>query len=213
MERSRSVEKESRSPSGAAVMRSGVTDALTRAFFAEWARVGFADLSLERVARDAGSGKAALYRRWPNKVTMAADLLGQTGLTITEVEDQGSFEADVTALLFAIRRVLRHPIARRIIADLHAELGRNALLAEAVRPFQDARRARARAIVDRAIVRADLPATVDFELLADLIGSPLYWRVVVLGRPVNRQWIARLARTIAVAARGATDERAGRAGG
>ena len=105
--------------SGAALKRADVTNALTRSFFEEWARTGYAGLSLERVARTAGVGKAALYRRWPDKVSMASDLLSQVGLTVTDVEEHGSLEADLHAVLLAIRRILRHPKVRRILTDLH----------------------------------------------------------------------------------------------
>ncbi|THD53513.1 helix-turn-helix domain-containing protein, partial [Phenylobacterium sp.] len=53
--------------SGAAVKRPQITDALARRFFEEWARVGYSALSLDAVARKAGVGKAALYRRWRSK--------------------------------------------------------------------------------------------------------------------------------------------------
>ncbi|KQM81794.1 TetR family transcriptional regulator [Sphingomonas sp. Leaf23] len=196
MERKRSVDLGPRQLSGAAVQRADVTDALTRAFFAEWARVGYADLSLERVARVAGSGKAALYRRWPDKAAMAADLLPQVGLRITEIEDQDSFEADVLALLFAIRRVLRHPNIRRIVSDIHAELERNVALSAAVRPFQEARRIHAYGIVARAVARGDLPDTVDQSLAADLLAAPLYWRIAVLGQQADRRYLENLAQVI-----------------
>lgn len=71
---------------------------------------------------------------------MAADLLPRIGLAVTEVDDQESFEADVLALPFGIRRMLRHSTIRSIVSDIHAELERNAGLAAAVRPFQEARR-------------------------------------------------------------------------
>lgn len=172
-----------------------------RAFFDEWARVGYAALSLERVAKEAGVGKAALYRRWSSKAAMASDLLAQVGLGITEIADQGSLEADLEALLLAIRRVLRHRAIRRILTDLHAEIGREAVLAAAVRPFQQARRARVGKLVDRAIERGELKAPVDIETIADLLAAPLYWRLAVIGGRSDRQHIRRLARMCAAAAK------------
>jgi AcrR family transcriptional regulator len=77
-------------------MRADVTNALTRSFFEEWARTGYAGLSLERVARTAGVGKAALYRRWPDKVSMASDLLSHVGLTMTDVDAKLDKQAAVT---------------------------------------------------------------------------------------------------------------------
>jgi len=203
MERNRSddVGIRIRTLSGAAVMRADVTDALTRAFFQEWARAGYSGLSLERVARSAGVGKAALYRRWPEKSVMAGDLLSRVGLTITDVGDQGSLEADLKALLFALRRVLRHPKMRRIITDLHAEIERTPALETAIRPFQRARRERINGLLDRAIERGELSPSLDRETAADLIAAPLYWRLSVVGGRSDKDHIARLARMLASALR------------
>ena len=203
MERNRSdgIGAKSRAPSGAAIMRADVTEALTRAFFEAWARTGYSGLSLERVARSAGVGKAALYRRWTEKPAMAADLLSRVGLTITDVGDQGSLEGDLEALLLALRRVLRHPLTRRIITDLNAEIGRTPALRAAVRPFQRARRERINGLLDRAIARGELSPGVDRETAADMIAAPLYWRLAVVGGRADRDHIARLARMLAAALR------------
>jgi glutathione S-transferase len=113
----------------------------------------------------------------------------------------GSLEADLEAVLFAIRRVLRHRTIRRILADLHAQIGREPALAEAIRPMQQARRERAHALVERAVARGELEDSVDRETIADLVAAPLYWRLVVVGGRSNREHIRRLARMSAAAAR------------
>lgn len=182
-------------------MRAEVTEALTRAFFHEWSRVGYSGLSLERVARSAGVGKAALYRRWPEKAVMASDLLSRVGLTITDVGEQGSLENDLKAVLFAIRRVLRHPLVKRIVTDLHAEIERTPALERAIRPFQRARRERIDAMIHRAIERGEISPLVDRETAADLVAAPLYWRLAVLGGRSDRKHVERLARMLAAALR------------
>lgn len=199
--RSDASRRTGRVPTGAAVMRDDVTEALTRVFFEEWARTGYSGLSLERVARTAGVGKAALYRRWPDKVSMASDLLSKVGLTITEVEECGSLEADLQAALFAIRRVLRHPKVRRIITDLNCEIERTPALGAAIRPLQRARRERANELIDRAIERRELSISVDREMAADIIAAPLYWRLAVVGGRSDRDYIRRLARATGAALR------------
>ncbi|WP_219723762.1 TetR-like C-terminal domain-containing protein [Burkholderia sp. WAC0059] len=201
MERNRSDENifVPRRPSGAAVMQGDVTDALTRAFFEEWARVGYAALSLERVAKNAGAGKAALYRRWPSKVAMASDLLSKVGLTLTELPDRGSLEADLLAFLHSLRRVLRHRIIRRVVLDLHAETGREPALKAAILPFQEARRNRAKTLIDRAVARGEVPATVDRETAADFMVSALYWRLAVIGGHSDGRHLETIARMAAAA--------------
>ena len=138
MERNRSDEKSmaksaSRAPSGAALMRRSVTEALTKAFFEEWAQTGYGALSLERVAKRAGVGKAALYRRWSSKHEMALKLIRQVGLNLTPIPDTGALEEDLRQTLLSLRRTLRHSLIRRILPDLHAEMARKTVaIADAI---------------------------------------------------------------------------------
>jgi AcrR family transcriptional regulator len=188
--------------SGAAVKRPQITDALARTFFEEWARVGYSALSLDAVARKAGVGKAALYRRWRSKADMAADLVRQlsaTAIVVSDPGDQGSLEADLFAALLAVRRILRHPLVRRILPDLYTAIPREPALAEAMRPGEMAREKKVEALVDRAIARGELPADVDRRTATDILIGPLYWRVVVLGERCDRRRLKALASMTAAA--------------
>jgi AcrR family transcriptional regulator len=188
--------------SGAAVKRPQITDALTRTFFEEWARVGYSALSLDAVARKAGVGKAALYRRWRSKADMASDLVKQisaTAIVLIDPGDRGSLEADLYAALLAGQRLLRHALVRRILPDLYIAIPREPALAAAMRPGEMAREKKVEALVDRAIARGELPADVDRRAATDFLIGPLYWRVVVLGERCDRRRLKTLARMTAAA--------------
>ena len=203
MERNRSdekrlVKKASRAPSGAALMRRSVTEALTEAFFEEWAQTGYSALSLERVAKRAGVGKAALYRRWSSKHEMALALIRQVGLDLTPVPDTGALEEDLRQLLLSLRRTFRHPLIRRILPDLHAEMARTSMLSDEIRAtLQHERRERSKVIVERAIERGELPKSADHDLANDALASLLYWRVIVTGGRVDRAEVDKIVRFIA----------------
>ena len=203
MERKRSDQTHSlaarRRPTGAAVPQVRVTEALTSALFEEWANTGYAALSLERVAKRAGVGKAALYRRWPSKAAMVSEALTHVGITITEAPDTGSLLGDLRAVLLSIRRVLRHPKIRRILLDLHAEIGRSPELKASIRPFQAARRERSQALIERAIARGELHEAVDRDIANDLIGSAPYWRIAIIGGRADRAYIDRVAAMLCAA--------------
>jgi AcrR family transcriptional regulator len=207
MEHNRSVvtDVESAKPSrlnGAAVKRPQITDALARTFFEEWARVGYSALSLDAVARKAGVGKAALYRRWRSKADMAADLVRQitaTALIMMDPGDQGALEADLYAALLISRRMLRHPMVRRILPDLYTAMPREPALAAAMRPGEMVREKKVKALVDRAVARGELPADIDRRVITDLLFGPLYWSVVVMGERCDRRRLKTLARMTAAA--------------
>lgn len=195
MER-KSIDAKGREPAGAAVKQTRVTEALTRAFFEEWATHGYAGIRLERVAASAGVGKAALYRRWRSKGAMAAELVQKVGLELSGAPDTGSLDGDVRAMLGELRRMMRLPLVRRLLPDMLAENARAARQSDNAKKLQDARRARGAAIIDRAVARGELPESCDRDLAADLIGAPLYWRMMVTRQPVDGPAMERLARAI-----------------
>ncbi len=193
-----------RAPSGAAVMLPAVTEALTRAMFEEWARTGYAALSLETVARLAGVGKAALYRRWPSKLAMAADRLEALGVELSPDRDTGSLRGDIAVVVSDLRRILRHPLIRRILPDLHAEMPRNPELAARIRGrLQVERRKRGTLLVARAVARGELPAEVDAELASDALGGMIYWRMIITGGVADRRYLDQLTAFIVDGLRGA----------
>lgn len=202
MDRNRSVQKAGRKPSGAAVQSAELTDALYRAFFEEWAERGFAAISLERVAARAGAGKAAIYRRFSSHHEFAVAAVTALGLTMAMPEDHGSLEADVLAFLTRLRAVLRHPMIRRILPDLHAEAARSAPMRDLNTQVAKARREQAQVILDRAIARSELHSYVDRDLALDLLPAPLYWRMVVLGVTPTRGQLATEAVAIVAAMKG-----------
>lgn len=190
-----------RKPSGAAVIRTDLTDALFRALFEEWAQTGYAAISLERVAARAGAGKAAIYRRWPAKREFASAAIERAAPGLGGFGDHGSLEADILGYLTMARRVLRHPLVRRILPDLHAERMRSGDLAPLLDRVASARRDSGQAMLDRAIARGELRPGIDREFAFDLIPSPLYWRMIVRCRPIGREDLRRQSAVIAGALR------------
>lgn len=200
MERNRSDVKSRRKPSGAAVRRADLTEALYRAFFEEWAERGFSALSLERVAARAGAGKAAIYRRFASRMAFAEAAINALGLRMALPEtEKPTLEEDVFDLLIRARAVLRYPLVRRILPDLHAEAARSAEMRAINDRVAIARREQAEVLLNRAIRRSELPEHVDRELALDLLVAPLYWRMVVRGETPSRLDLAMQSRAITAA--------------
>ncbi|MER8187543.1 TetR-like C-terminal domain-containing protein [Kitasatospora sp. NPDC094015] len=169
-----------------------MTEAIAAAFFEELAAAGYARLSLEAVAKRAGAGKAAIYRRWPSKLEMTVALVSAAAVDTPET-DTGTLRGDVLAFLTEAAAALRHPLPARIIPDLLAESGRNPELRQALlTSVRDTRRARAAHVLDRAVERGELPPDVDRELALDLVAGPLYWRLLVVGTPTAPDYLDRL---------------------
>ena len=71
-----------------------IDEAVLRATVELLGKSGYADLSVDAIARRAGTSKPAIYRRWPSK----AHLVHEAAFPIneaTELPDTGSLAGDV----------------------------------------------------------------------------------------------------------------------
>lgn len=170
-----------RAPAGAALLREDVTRAIRTAVLEELATVGFARMSIEGIARRAGVGKTAVYRRWKSKLHLVLDLVGAFAADGLPVPATGSLYGDVRALLEVTSHVLRHPVASAVIPDLLVEAARHPEIADAVRgALLEGERSMAQGIVSEAVARGELAAGTDPGRALDLAIGPLYWRQVVV---------------------------------
>ncbi|MGW8793643.1 TetR/AcrR family transcriptional regulator [Streptomyces althioticus] len=173
-----------RAPAGAAVLREDVTEAIRTAVFEELAAVGYARMSIEGIARRAGVGKTAVYRRWRSKLHVVLDVVSALAVQGLPAPDTGSLEGDLRLLYEVTSRALRHPVASQILPDLQAEAARNPEIAEAVqKALREGQDGVAKGIVTAAQERGEIGAGVDHTLALDLISGPLYWRSVVIRSP------------------------------
>ncbi|MBT2404681.1 MULTISPECIES: TetR/AcrR family transcriptional regulator [unclassified Streptomyces] len=186
-----------RAPAGAAVLREDVTEAIRSAVLEELAAVGFSRMSIEGIARRAGVGKTAVYRRWKSKLHLVLDLVGAFAVDGLPVPATGSLYGDVRALLEVMSHVLRHPVASAVIPDLLVEAARNPEIADAVRgALLEGERRMAEGIVSDAVSRGELPVGVDAARTLDLAIGPLYWRQVVVREAVSPDYLDGLARSV-----------------
>lgn len=73
--------------------------AIYQAALDELAEVGYARLTMERVAERAGTGKAALYRRWRSKVELVMDAVSHMYPDPAALPDTGTLRDDLLAAL------------------------------------------------------------------------------------------------------------------
>ncbi|MFD6415151.1 TetR/AcrR family transcriptional regulator [Streptomyces sp. NPDC060194] len=185
---------ERRTPAGAAVLRAEVTEAIRDAVFAEMAAVGYGRLSIEGVARRAGVGKTAVYRRWRSKLHLVLDLLSAVAVDGLPCPDTGSLEGDLRLLYEVGSRALLHPVAGQVIPDLQAEAARNPEIAEALqKALREGQTSVASDIVRAAVARGELAEGIDEGLALDLVSGPLYWRAMVVRAAMPPEYLASLA--------------------
>jgi Tetracyclin repressor-like, C-terminal domain len=85
----------------------------------------------------------------------------------------------------AVKVYGREPAARAMPA-LIAAMNRDPNLARATREgFLAGRRGALLSVIERGIERGDLRADLDLELALDVLGGPLFYRLLVTGGPID----------------------------
>lgn len=198
-------QKKGRPATGGAVLRQRVTEAVTEAAFLELAEAGYARMSMESVARRAGVGKAALYRRWPSKQAMVTELVrSKVTDTLPPTPATGALHTDLRELLATFRSQLANPLLARIAAGLLAEASHDDALTEALYAGVTApRRAAARTVLQGAIDRGELPPGLDLDLGTDLLIAPLAFRILVIQGRSDDEYLETLTNAIEAALKAA----------
>ncbi|OCB60096.1 TetR family transcriptional regulator [Mycobacterium vulneris] len=186
-----------RRTSGGPVLLDDVTAAIESAFFEELAAVGYGRLSVDAVAKRAGVGKAAIYRRWKSKQDLAADLVTKAAVAAIDVPDTGTLRGDLRAYLENGRAALTHRLARTIIPDLLAEVARDPGYGATMAPqIREPRRLKAAQLFERARQRGEIADGADIELALDMLGGALYWRQSVMQLNADDNYLDRLTTAI-----------------
>jgi AcrR family transcriptional regulator len=197
-----------RAPAGAAVLRADITVAIRNAVMNELADVGYGRLSIEAVARRAGVGKTAIYRRWSNKLEMVLEIVSDVAGRAVPLPDTGSFAGDLQLLMMIVSKALQHRIASQIIPDLMAEASRNPQIAGTLqRALRTHQTSVGDKLVGQAVARGELPPEADPELAVDLILGPLYWRLAVARIPISDAYLEKLTGAVLAALRGTDGEK------
>jgi len=147
---------------------------------------GVSALRMDDVAGRAGVGKATIYRRYRSKdelLTAAiAALVREIG-----VPDTGSTRDDLLALMQGAVDVYSGSVEAGVMPALVDAMSRDGELARLVREeFLAERRAALRAVLERGVERGDLRPDLDRELALDVLGGPLFYRLLVTGGPIDQ---------------------------
>jgi AcrR family transcriptional regulator len=117
-------------------------EAILAAAWAELAEHGYADMTLEAVAKRAGTSRPVLHRRWPTRMKLAtAAIVRHLTLNPISVPDLGSVRDEIRLLLRGLSDRARPELLRLVfdmtddlrdaksnLADLRAEIADGALM-------------------------------------------------------------------------------------
>ncbi|MER6442411.1 MULTISPECIES: TetR/AcrR family transcriptional regulator [unclassified Streptomyces] len=141
--------------------------------------VPLADISIERLARTAGVGKATIYRRWSGKEELFVDVLRAAEPPDAELPGT-SMRDDLIALLEPLRRRGLASRSSALLHNVYAQIKTSpkiwaAYQATVIEP----RRRTTFEVLRRGQRDGELRADVDIEVINDLFVGPMLVRAVM----------------------------------
>jgi AcrR family transcriptional regulator len=162
-----------------------VVEKVREATMAELARVGFAGLTIEGVAKAANVNRTTIYRRWPSKGALLLAVL-EPGLERFDHDpDTGSLGGDLLALMLQIGETAALPPWQAV----HRAVGSTSdELTELVEAVNDRALGAFRRAFDHARARGELGPTDDTEMIAHLaFFGVLLWRETRQHTPTEQE--------------------------
>jgi AcrR family transcriptional regulator len=170
-----------------------IDSAVLRATVELLAETGYADLSVEAIARSAGTSKPAIYRRWPSK----AHLVHEAVFPITDataLPDTGSLAGDVHEMVRRTAAVLTTPAARAALPGLVGEMAADLTLHSALlERFGDIL---SRGLSDRladAVERGEVHPDITAPEVVEAVAGTTFLALLTRGAALDDVWIERTA--------------------
>jgi len=139
---------------------------------------GFDETSIEQIAKRAGVARLTVYRRWAGKEDIFVDAIDRSrapAATSPELIATGSVADLLDAFAETATREDAHLLLTRLIGTSRDRPG---LMAVYWERYVRARRAALTAVLERARERGELPVDHDVDVLQDILGGALFYRML-----------------------------------
>ena len=161
--------------------------AVHAAALAEISENGLRGASMDRIAKRAGTGKAALYRRWPNMRALGLDVFL---VTIAEAVPQafpntGSLREDLVDSMKSFTSSFRGPMAL-VLRELISESAHDsALIDEFNRRLGEPMESELVNVLQRAMARGEIPTKPIDPLIFELPDALISHRLLMRGEIID----------------------------
>lgn len=159
-------------------------EAVLTAGLAEFAEHGVRGASMDRIARRAGTGKSALYRRWPNVRALALDVFISTleESLPDEEADTGSLRSDLLASLTTLTVALQGDLGI-VLRELISEAAHDSQLGAQFQERMGVRKETAVvAMIQRAMARGEIPVQPIDPYVLQVLAAMVVHQIVLVGR-------------------------------
>jgi AcrR family transcriptional regulator len=156
------------------------------------AEAGPSDLTIAEVALRAGVHETSIYRRWGTRERLVLEAMSELSVELIPVPDTGSLREDLTELGQELVRYVESPLGQALTRTM-AMRNDDEQATEVRAEFWNARYAECSTVVDRAVARREVPASIDGRLLLEVFIAPVHFRLLLSREAVTADFLEVLA--------------------
>lgn len=172
--------------------------AILDASFELFTEVGYASLTIEGIAGQAGCGKQTIYRWWPSKADVLLESMLTKAITSIPLIELECYEAELRSFLEYSFALAGQPGVSNLLCALMAEAQTDAEFATRFRAsFLDKRRDFLNLIINRGIERGDFPRSLSPAVVLDIVFGVIWYRMLTGRGPLDRRMVNDLTTVLA----------------
>jgi AcrR family transcriptional regulator len=160
---------------------------------------GVGGFSVDEVARRSGVAKTTIYRHWPSREALLADVARQIIAAQSE-PDTGSLLGDITAILQELAHLLQTARWSAVLPSVADAAERDPEFAEIHGQIQRGHAGPLFKAIKRAVARGELPRTADASAIVSALIGPLYYRRWFSREPIDEVFVATIVETVVAGA-------------
>lgn len=167
-------------------------NAILKASYDLLLEMGFAAVTVEKIAEQAQVSKATIYKWWPNKAAVVMDGYLYAANARLPIPDTGSAKEDILIHAGTLAQFLSSREGK-VITELIGEGQSDAGLAEAYRSrYFGPRRQEAWKLFERGIAKGELKKELDIGSCIDLVYGPIFYRLLLTGGELSESSVRAL---------------------
>ncbi|MBD8118067.1 TetR/AcrR family transcriptional regulator [Pantoea agglomerans] len=148
-------------------------------------------LTHRNVAQIAGVNASTVYRRWPDRARLIAEVFRTTAESMVTIPDSGSLHSDLYEFLKMITSMLSSSEGRKLIqAAISASSSGDDMVDTAIRDVWEQRFQQAEVMFEQAVLRGEAGYKGQRRIILETLIAPVWFRILITQQPVDEKYLA-----------------------
>ncbi len=151
---------------------------------------GTDSLTHRNVAQYAGVNASTVYRRWPDRTRLIADVFKNTADSMVRTSDSGDLATDLLEFLHMIVTMLSSSEGKKLAQGAISAITQgDDVVKTALRDIWEQRFQQAEIIFEQAALRGEANYKGQRRVILETLVAPIWFRILITQQPVDKEYL------------------------